>query len=46
MRKRGIPPLPKTEMQRQQIQKQLSMKEAIQPGMIPRYFVQVKERFL
>ena len=46
MRKRNIMPLPKTEMQRRQLQQQLSMRQAMAPGTIPRFFMNEKERML
>jgi hypothetical protein len=46
MRKRGIAPLPRSEMQRKQIQQQLSMRQAMAPGQIPKYFQQSKEMYL
>ena len=47
MRKHNITPHPRTEEQRRLIQQQLSMRpNAMQPGMIPKYFMDKKERFL
>ena len=46
MRKRGIVPLPRTEALRQQIQHQLSMRQAVSHSALPRYFVQSRENFL
>jgi hypothetical protein len=43
MRKRNIVPLPKTDAQRKMIEHQLSMRQAIGPQNVPRYFAMQKE---
>lgn len=47
MRKHNIQPHPRTEAQRRAIQNQLSLRNAAgQPGQIPPYFVDKREKFL
>lgn len=46
MRKHNISPHPRTEEQRRLIQQQLSMRPNQQAQLIPRYFLDKKERFL
>lgn len=46
MRKRQIVPLPKTEAQRKMIEHQMSMRQAIGPQNVPKYFAMQKEKFL
>ena len=46
MRKNNITPNPKSEIERNLLQKQLSMGSRMQPGQIPVYYKQLKEKFL
>lgn len=47
MRKHDINPHPRSEAERRAIQAQLSMRPAgMQAGMIPKYFIDKKERFM
>ncbi len=47
MRKHNITPFPRTEEQRRQIQAQMSLRnQSMNPGQIPPYFLEKKEKFL
>ena len=46
MRKRGIAPMTRSELQRQQIKNNLDQKQALGPGYVPQFFATERDKMI